>query len=66
MLFMDPGNDPVQFVINQVALSKDQGDPNFFNVVGTPTSGTSVLRLQNINPIPIQNLDLIILHSFYD
>ena len=66
MLFMDPGNDPVQFVINQVALSKDQGDPNFFNIVGTPTSGTSVLRLQKINPIPIQSLDLVILHSFYD
>src|SRR5262249_53486179 len=63
---MPPGADPVVFVLHQSELSAQQGDPSFNNVQGTPTSGTTVLRLVPENPKPIDSLDLTVLHSFFD
>jgi hypothetical protein len=69
---MDPTLDPVQFVLQQSELRDKQGDPRFDDVPGTPTSGTTVLRLINVNPlpplpgVPIEELELTVLHSFFD
>lgn len=71
---MDPTfeNDPVHFVNEQSELSEEQGDLKFDDVPGTPTSGTTVLRIININPlpplpgVPIEELKLIVLHSVFE
>jgi hypothetical protein len=66
---MDPGLDPTDFVVKQGELKALQGDPKFNDVQGTPTSGTTVIRLEKVNPLPIDlidGLELTFLHSFFD
>jgi hypothetical protein len=66
---MDPGLDPTDFVVRQGELKTLQGDPKFNDVQGTPTSGTTVIRLEKVNPLVIDltdGLELTILHSFFD
>jgi hypothetical protein len=68
VLVMDPENtDPRHFVLEQGQLSELGGNFNFNLVPGTPASGTTVLRLEELtNPKPIDSLKLTVLHSFFE
>jgi hypothetical protein len=57
--------DLVDFVVDNGQLNEQAGNFNFNGVPGTPTSGTTVVRLKPINPRPIASLKLTILHNFF-
>jgi len=65
LLTIPPGTDPQVILTSQGLLHLLEGDPTIGTIVGSPVSGTTILRFKAVgpHPPPIINLGVIVLYN---